>query len=123
MSDDLSWLEEESEEPIEKPREKIIHDTKPAFKPTIKKIEKEDIIALKQEIKEYIRELLKKERKIEIDPKKVWKALQELDENDEDYEFYKVISNRAKTGRYSGYLGKYVSFINRNLDEFKKEVW
>ena len=87
----------------------------------IDEIEKAEIIALKQEIKEYVKELLKEERKIEIDPKKVWKALQELDENDEDYEFYKVISNRAKTGRYSGYLGKYVSFINRHFDEFIRD--
>ena len=77
-------------------------------------------IVSREEIKAYIREVLKedqKEQRIEIDPTKVFDKLRLLDPEENAY--YNVIIRRTQTGRRS-FLDSYVSFINRYIDELKK---
>lgn len=71
----------------------------------------------REEIKAYIREILKEEQKIEIDPTKIFDKLRSLDP--EEYPYYNVIIRRTQTGRRS-FLDSYISFINRYFDELKK---
>jgi len=62
------------------------------------------------------KKLAKIKRNVEIDPKKIYDNLRSLDPTIKENEYYRVIIERAKSGRKSGYLEPYVSFINRNFD-------
>lgn len=105
---------------------------KPALIKTIPIRHKEPVIPKevlsKEEIKEYIdkqiRELLGKEtvkeKKIVIDPEKLYIKLRSLDENAPENAYYKVIIERAKSNRMKSYLMKYASVITKYFDEIIK---
>lgn len=119
-------VEEEIE--VEEVKEEVIPPViiKPIpirHKPIIHKeaLTEEEIMALIEKRISLIEGKTRKEQEIEIDPEKLYVKLRSLDPAAPENAYYRVIIERAKSGRKSGYLEPYASVINKYFDEVTKK--